>query len=86
MCSVPEVTELENENSRDYPVLCCPSRMFRNMAFPKIWELFVVIEGDRSKFYFLQEDPEYKITRCKFAVSLPLLTERPGPGFLNHPW
>lgn len=53
--------------------------------------MFIVIEGDRSKFYFLQEevrqeDPKYKITCYKFAASLLILTERwTGPGFLNHP-
>lgn len=59
--------------------------------FQGIENCFQLIEGDRSKFYFLQEevreeDPEYKITWCKFAISLLILTEgQTGAGFLNHP-
>lgn len=53
---MPEVVALENENSRNSPVLCCPSGTFRNMALPRNSELFIEIEGDRSKFYFLQEE------------------------------
>lgn len=46
----------------------------------------MVIEGGRFKFHFLQEevrqkDPEYKLTCCKLAASLLILTGGHNQGF-----